>query len=644
MSTDRYDVFLSYSHVDAALAERISRRIRNYRPPRAAGLLRRKLEVFRDRERLTANPDLAQLLADTVGVSAHLVLLASPSAAQSEYVDKEVATFLDRKGLAGISVVACSGELPENLPPALRARVGEPLYIDLRETGRRTFRLETLRLIAALHGVDYSELRREDDLRRLRNRMLAMAATVALAIGLGSAYLVNTTPAEAWEQVRQPATTAGPDPLMPIERVAVNNSDPSAIVWLGDNARFKRDLANVRETWTPPAADIAGFDERVKARLSTSAADSASQPVATVSLEANRGRDLIGSGELRIYGLLEKSQLRYGRTFRFTPVDSSRRPLVIPLTLLDAARGPFDLEPSPADDLRRAGYDTSTMSVTGTMTDHTSGERSPRFEFEVSDNRADMREVLDAVAGPEHVVLSTSETHASQLQQRLEEAGAEELWTALAADPAWSVYRPPEHSKPLTFARESRDVREDARAAHLDAALADALDSSLLLGDLVEFQEVSRQVGDKRVGVATLQGIVDSHEAVAALPLRHYFHAAMSGRWLLMKLPVDTASAAVVDVIPIDGSLRTVMVVTDREGVFRSADDGESWQSADFAEPRLRNGERVRIVVTGSSVFALATLGNEPGDEPNPLFRLIHRDWLRRWRVGLARMLAGPPP
>jgi TIR domain len=642
MGADRYDVFLSYSHADAALAERISRRIRNYRPPRAAGLPRRKLEVFRDRERLTANPDLAQLLADTVGVSTHLVLLASPSAAQSEYVDKEVATFLERKSLAGISVVACRGELPENLPPALRARVGEPLYIDLREAGRRTFRLETLRLIAALHGVDYSELRREDDLRRLRNRGLAVAATVMLAISLASAYLVNTTAAEAWEQVRQPATSAGPDPLMPIERVAVSTSDPSAVVWLGDNARFKRDLANVRETWMPPADGVDGFDQRVKARLSASAPDSASQPAATVSLEASRGRDLIGSGELRIYGALEKGVLRYGRTFRFTPVDSSRRSLAMPLTLLDVGRSPFDLEPSPAEDLRRVGYDTSTMNVTGALTDHTTGERSSRFEFAVSDNRADMREVLDAIAGPEHVVLSTSETHASQLREQLENSGAEELWTTLAADPSWSVYRPPERSKPLTFARESRDVREDARAAHLDAALADTLDSSLLRGDIVEFQEVSRQVGDKKVAVATLQGIIDSHEAVAAPPLRHYFHAGGSGRWLLLKLPVDTTSAHIVDVIPLDASLRTVMVVTDREGLYRSTDDGESWQSADFAEPRLRNGERVRVLVAASSVFVLAALHREPGDESNPLFRLTHRDWIRRWRLGLARVLTGP--
>ena len=138
------------------------------------------------------------------------------------------------------------------------------------------------------------------------------------------------------------------------------------------------------------------------------------------------------------------------------------------------------------------------------MTDHTTGEQSARFEFAVSDNRADIREVLDATAGPEHIVLSTTDAQATQLQEEMEASGADDLWTALTADPAWTVYQPPLLGKPVTFARESADVRDDARGAHLDEALITALDGSLLAGDLVEFQQVSRRVGDKTIAVATL--------------------------------------------------------------------------------------------------------------------------------------------
>lgn len=641
-TASRYDVFLSYSHADLALAERVSRRVRTYRPPRAAKVRRRgKLEVFRDRERFTASPDLSRLLVDTVGSAEHLVLLASPSSAASAYVNREVETFLERKDLSGISIVACGGELPDNLPPALRARAEEPLYIDLRGAGRRTFRLETLRLIAALHGVDYSELRREDDLRRLRRRVMAVAATVALAIGLGSAYLVDTTPAEAWEQVAQPATSAGPDPLMPIERVAINARDPSVVIWLGDNARYKRDMANVKETWMPPAADLVSFEARAGAALGEAGTSESIQPVATVSLEASRGPAPMGSGELRIYRVEDKGGLRYGRTFRFRPRDESGKVVALPFTLVEADRSPFDLEPWPAEQLRRAGFDTGTMTVAGTMTDHTAGGSSEPVEFFVSDNRADVREVLDATAGPEHVALSSSEDDATRLQARLDDVGSEDLWAELAADPEWVVYRPPERAAPLTFARESSDLREDARSAHLEGGLVAALDPSLLKGDLVDVERVTRSSGSAKVSVATLAGIRDSHEAVAAPVPARYFRSGAADRWLPMNLPLETPSTRVVDVLTVESNPRAVLVVTDREGLFRSLDDGVTWQSVGFGEPRLRNGERVRVIVASSSVYALATLHDQPGDDPNPLFRLVHRDWIRRWRLGFARVLAG---
>ena len=108
-----------------------------------------------------------------------------------------------------------------------------------------------------------------------------------------------------------------------------------------------------------------------------------------------------------------------------------------------------------------------------------------------------------------------------------------------------------------------------------------------------------------------------------------------------MKLPGQSAAARVLDVVPLDASLRTVLVVTDRDGIYRTRDDGVSWESVAFGEPRLRNGERVRVLAAGSSVFALAAVRNQPGDEPNPFFRLVHRDWIRRWRLGLARILTG---
>jgi hypothetical protein len=106
-------------------------------------------------------------------------------------------------------------------------------------------------------------------------------------------------------------------------------------------------------------------------------------------------------------------------------------------------------------------------------------------------------------------------------------------------------------------------------------------------------------------------------------------------------LPLETRATRVVDVLAIDPEMRSILVVSDREGLFRSVDGGATWSGANLGESRLRDGERVRVMVAGSTVFALAAVHSQPGDDPNPLFRLTRRDWWRRWRLGLATLLSG---
>ena len=60
------DAFISYNHMEKLLAERLSRRIRRYRPPRSLGpeLAKRRLVVFRDTERLTTKGELTDALLE----------------------------------------------------------------------------------------------------------------------------------------------------------------------------------------------------------------------------------------------------------------------------------------------------------------------------------------------------------------------------------------------------------------------------------------------------------------------------------------------------------------------------------------------------------------------------------------------------
>ncbi|MBL0712099.1 MAG: toll/interleukin-1 receptor domain-containing protein, partial [Desulfosarcina sp.] len=145
--TQSYDAFLSYSHDDRRIAERISRRLRTYRPPHASGLSRR-LRVFRDVELMTTAASLPDELVEQISKANQLILLASPSA-KSEYINLEVETFLEQKGIGQLRIVLLRGELEESLPAALQNLPVEPLFIDLRGADRKRFRLETLRLLAA---------------------------------------------------------------------------------------------------------------------------------------------------------------------------------------------------------------------------------------------------------------------------------------------------------------------------------------------------------------------------------------------------------------------------------------------------------------------------------------------------------------
>src|ERR1019366_3609919 len=97
----RYSAFISYSHEDVRWAKWLQSALEGYRVPRrligtqtAFGILSNRLApVFRDRSDLSATTDLGETINNALQDSANLVVICSPNASRSRWVNEEISAF-----------------------------------------------------------------------------------------------------------------------------------------------------------------------------------------------------------------------------------------------------------------------------------------------------------------------------------------------------------------------------------------------------------------------------------------------------------------------------------------------------------------------------------------------------------------------
>ncbi len=202
----RYRVFLSYSHADTAWARWLMERLEGYRVPgrlhgRAApvGLVGPRLApVFRDRDELPTASNLSETIEAALRLSETLVVICSPQAAKSPWVQAEIVAFKRLHGERRVFGFIVEGEPrfagagDDCFPPALRAEVdpngelsGRPAEIVAADARPRADgrELALLRLIAGLLGVGFDELRQRELMRR-RIRWAVSAGAAVVVVGL----------------------------------------------------------------------------------------------------------------------------------------------------------------------------------------------------------------------------------------------------------------------------------------------------------------------------------------------------------------------------------------------------------------------------------------------------------------------------
>lgn len=196
----RYRAFISYSHQDEAWARWLQRALESYRfpkdlvgqPARHGEVPRRFRPVFRDREDFSSATDLSAEVRRTLEDSDALIIICSPAAAASRWVNEEIRLFQSLGRGEDIHCVIVAGDpSPEAgaddcFPPALRADRTEPLAVDVRPWADGRL-LAKLKLLAGMLGLRLDELRRRDLQRR--HRVWAISAGTALLVALVTSVL-----------------------------------------------------------------------------------------------------------------------------------------------------------------------------------------------------------------------------------------------------------------------------------------------------------------------------------------------------------------------------------------------------------------------------------------------------------------------
>jgi tetratricopeptide (TPR) repeat protein len=208
----RYWAFISYSHRDAEFGRRLHRRLEGYALPGRlvgrGGVPRRLSPIFRDRDELPAADDLSTEVRQALAASRSLLVVCSPRAAASKWVEREISVFRalhpDRPVLAAL----VRGELADAMPSALR-RIGpdgekvEPLAADFRRGGDGT-QLGLLKLVAGIAGIRLDELIQRDAHRHIqRVTAVTASAVVAMLAMAGLTLLALRAQSEAERQRRE---------------------------------------------------------------------------------------------------------------------------------------------------------------------------------------------------------------------------------------------------------------------------------------------------------------------------------------------------------------------------------------------------------------------------------------------------------
>lgn len=195
----KYKAFISYSHADERWSRWLQRSLERYRIPAKLRLqqpvgntLPRRLHpIFRDRDELASSSDLSESIRSALDQSSALIVICSPNAARSKWVNEEVRYFQSLGRSDRIFCLLISGSPDRTSPDCafplalLHTESDQPLPdplaadISVEADGKRS---ALLKIVAGLLGVGIDDLKQRDAQRRLRVRGAFSVASLLIAV------------------------------------------------------------------------------------------------------------------------------------------------------------------------------------------------------------------------------------------------------------------------------------------------------------------------------------------------------------------------------------------------------------------------------------------------------------------------------
>ena len=203
----KYKGFISYSHAgDQRFAPALQHAVETFN---RSLLRRRTIQVFRDDTNLTLSPHLWPDIENALRSSEFFLLLASPEAAGSKWVRRELEFWLEFRSLDSLLLIVTGGQIEWDdstndfdwgtttaLPQTLKGRyISEPLYCDcrwanadeLRSLPQEKYQDAIATIAATLQGVEKAVLVS----RSLKEQKKALRITIGAAAVLGLLFLAS---------------------------------------------------------------------------------------------------------------------------------------------------------------------------------------------------------------------------------------------------------------------------------------------------------------------------------------------------------------------------------------------------------------------------------------------------------------------